>query len=102
MNARRSRSEGFEREADRVEQAHGLQFVARFESGAQHPGLDRQRHEQQQVVARHAEQAGARRECHGGEEQAREQAGARFLEAEGEEFDGAAAPAGQLAVTRIG
>jgi hypothetical protein len=87
--------EDFEREADRVEQAHGLQLVPGFQLHAHHPQLDRHRHHQQQVVARDAEQARARHQEDGGEEQAHEQAGARFLDAEPEEFDQAAAQAGQ-------
>ena len=59
----------------------------RLELRPQHPALDGERDDEQQVVARDAEQAGARHEEHGDEEQPGEQAGARLLEAEVEELD---------------
>jgi hypothetical protein len=84
-----------------VEQADRLQFVARFQAGFQHPGLDRQRHQQQHVVARQAQHAGARHQQHGAEEQAGEQAGARLFYAEHQEFGAEAAPSGQRTAARV-
>jgi len=84
-----------------VEQADRLQFVAGFQAGAQHPGLDRQCRQQQHVVARQAEDARARHQRHRREEQSCEQAGARFLDAEGEEFGAGPAPAVQRACAGV-
>nr|GEU28515.1 hypothetical protein [Tanacetum cinerariifolium] len=59
--------EHLEREAHHVEQAHGFQFIPGFQLAPHHAGLDRQRGDQQHVVARQAEQAGARHQEHGAE-----------------------------------
>ncbi len=48
------RLERFEREANDVEQAHRFAFIPRFQAGPEHPKLDRQRGDEQQVVAWHA------------------------------------------------
>ena len=92
MDAAR-RLERLQRKAECVEQADRLQFVARFQSADQHPDLDRQRRHQQHVVARDAQQSGARHEDDAREEQAGEQAGARLLDTEPQEFQRRAAPA---------
>ena len=52
--------EHLQREADHVKQADGFQLVPGFQPAPHHRALDRQRHQQQHVVARQAEQAGAR------------------------------------------
>ena len=84
-----------------MEQADGFQLIPRFQSAPDHGDLDRQRHQQQHVIAGQAEQTGARHQEHGRKKQPDEQARPRLLDAEIQKFDQKTRPAVQ-AVTRRG
>ena len=79
--------EHLQREADDVEQGDGLEFVQRLQPAPDHASLDGQRRDQQDVIARQPADARAGHEEDGQEEQAHEQAAARFLESEEHEFE---------------
>ena len=71
--------EDFQHEADEVKEADGLEFVQRFQLRPDHRGLDGDRDDEEQVVARDAPEPCARREEDGEEEESGEEAGARFF-----------------------
>ena len=78
-----------------MKQADGFQLIPRFQAAPYHCTLDRQRCQQQHVIARQAEQAGARHQEHGSKKQSHEQARPRLLDAEIQEFGQEARPTAQ-------